>query len=599
MKKGQLDKRQREIHTHYPAGTLLANPLFIERCIEWVTFFRRNITVFIEDYLGIRLHLYQVLVLHMMNLCPFIFIVAARATAKSFLLALFAVSKAILFPGSQIVIASATLKQARIIVEKKIIGELREMSQKIRDEIEEWKTNPQETAIKFRNGSTITVVVGDEKARGNRATMVILEECRMIPKKFVDSTVLPFLIIRQTPYMLNFDEYKGMGEEPITAYITSSWYDAHWMWKVFDNYFDDFVHGRNALAIGYDYALALRHGIKSTAILSKERTMSDSMTWALEYGNMRPRENSEAFFKLSTLKKAQKIKKAFHPQTTEAFVAGEKNPYAVPAEQGEVRLVSADLAFIAGSENDNSITTCLRLLPQGLYTTAQSLSGARELQQKRYRRQCVYMESRNGGETLSQAIRLKQIFYDFGADYLVLDLRNAGISIFDMLGLTLYDEERGVEYPPWTCINNDEIAQRVSAPDAIPCVYVITASAKLNSEIAQQLKISLANNAIELLVDYETAREDVLPRDKHYMESTFEQQLQIEETYMEMQSFIKETTELRYERNEQSGLVKVYEQGHARKDRYTSLSYANYIASILEKDLERDDDDYGFCVFVN
>ena len=36
---------------------------------------------------------------------------------------------------------------------------------------------------------------------------------------------------------------------------------------------------------------------------------------------------------------------------------------------------------------------------------------------------------------------------------------------------------------------------------------------------------------------------------------------------------------------QQTGVVKIHEQGVNRKDRYTSCSYASYFASILEKDL--------------
>ena len=36
---------------------------------------------------------------------------------------------------------------------------------------------------------------------------------------------------------------------------------------------------------------------------------------------------------------------------------------------------------------------------------------------------------------------------------------------------------------------------------------------------------------------------------------------------------------------QQTGVVKIREQGNNRKDRYTSCSYASYFASILEKDL--------------
>ena len=37
-----------------------------------------------------------------------------------------------------------------------------------------------------------------------------------------------------------------------------------------------------------------------------------------------------------------------------------------------------------------------------------------------------YMESVQGGDTTRQALRIRQLYEDFDADYIVLDLRNAG-----------------------------------------------------------------------------------------------------------------------------------------------------------------------------
>ena len=43
----------------------------------------------------------------------------------------------------------------------------------------------------------------------------------------------------------------------------------------------------------------------------------------------------------------------------------------------------------------------------------------------------------------------------------MLDGRNAGISVYDMLAKVLFDEERNVEYKPWKCMNDDKVANRI------------------------------------------------------------------------------------------------------------------------------------------
>ena len=73
----------------------------------------------------------------------------------------------------------------------------------------------------------------------------------------------------------------------------------------------------------------------------------------------------------------------------------------------------------------------------------------------------VYLESiRDNIETKNLAIRLKQLYYDFEADYAILDANGNGLGVYDSLADTLYDEKRDEEYEPWTSINDEELQQR-------------------------------------------------------------------------------------------------------------------------------------------
>lgn len=139
---------------------------FEERLIDWVTFYRRNLHRFVEHYLQIELHLYQKLLIYLMNLYPLIVVVACRAAAKSFIIAIYACARCILFPNSKIVIASATKGQASLIVTEKIQKELIPNSPNLAREIKDIKTSSNQTEVIFHNGSTITVCPASDNARG-------------------------------------------------------------------------------------------------------------------------------------------------------------------------------------------------------------------------------------------------------------------------------------------------------------------------------------------------------------------------------------------------------------------------------------------------
>lgn len=276
-----------------------------------------------------------------------------------------------------------------------------------------------------------------------------------------------------------------------------------------------------------------------------------------------------------------------------------KNPYEIPRQSGEIRIVSCDMAFVTNKANDNSIFSCIRLLPESI--NYQTESKTVEIKNG-YRRQLPYMESVQGGDVDKQALRIRQLYEDFGADYIVLDLRNAGISIYDKLAKVMYDDERDVEYAPLCCMNDDNIANRVKSVDANPVIFVISASQKLNSDIALSFKNVLTSGMIDLLVSYNTASEEILPNIPGYQKAVAESidsQLFFEKPYFETQELISETINLSYERKEQTGAIIISEQGSNRKDRYSSLSYGNYFASLLEQDLLSEDDNYNFVPLYN
>ena len=587
-----LDARQAAMHRRFPKESKLSDPAYVERTIDWVTFFRRNITAFIENYLGVSLHLYQVIFIHLMSLCTTIWLIAGRATAKSFLIALYSVAYCILYPGSKIVVASSTIGQAKLIVTEKIQRELMYISPRIRDSIKSIHNSSQGIVVDFHCGSSITVVVGNNNARGYRATVLILEECRLMKKKTVDETLKHFLIMRNPPYT-KMKEYEHLEEESITIAITSSWYEYNWIWPEFDLALNDFLDGGKSMAIGVDYAVTLKHKIKSREQMEKMRRTMPRETWDLECLNLRLKENTDSFFRLTSFTSAQKIRKAFYPRSSADVIERKRNPYAIEKVSGEIRLIVADLAFSAGNENDNSIYGCMRLIPHA--HKAQSALGADVV--TKFKRQLVYLESLNGGDTLMQAIRIKQLFADFEADYLVMDVRYAGISVYDLLARAIYDEERDIEYAPWRCFNNPDLAAR-APEDAKECVYGITASTKLNSDIAQEFAKTLAEGELELLIDYDVARAEVLPKDKNYA-ACIEDPMVYELPYIETRALIKESVDLKYERMESTGLIRISERGAARKDRYSAVSYGNYFATSLENDIDRGNEEYSFASFYN
>lgn len=140
---------------------------------RWASYYRANPHRFAKDYLKLDLKLFQKILLFMMNRSFFIIYIAARGQGKSFLVAVFLSVRAILYPGSKLVIASGTRGQSINVLEK-IQTELMPKSPYLRNEIKRVQISNMIACIDFHNGSFIKVVTAADTSRSNRANILII-----------------------------------------------------------------------------------------------------------------------------------------------------------------------------------------------------------------------------------------------------------------------------------------------------------------------------------------------------------------------------------------------------------------------------------------
>ena len=600
-----MDNYQKNVYKKFPNHSWLSSKDNYERIVDWITFYRRNIPVFVEHYLGIPLHWYQIIWLYLLNIYISVVIIAGRASAKSFVIAIFYCAKAILYPNTKVVVASGSKKQASLIVKEKIQKELMPKSENLRREIKTIKTSANDIEVIFHNGSSIVVVVAGEGALGYRSTVLIFEEFKRIDKYVVDKVLKPFQMARPAQYRTNeeceqygvkYRENDEFLEEAVNIYISSAAPTSHWMGKLLKDTVKSKYKDGSSCMLATDYSIALKHAIKTKAQLIEAKRTTDPITWREEYENEMLREGANAYFTYGLLTKNQTNKKAFYPRRYEDVKNKHKNPYVVPKQNGEIRILSCDMAFIErANKNDNSCFTCIRALPESVTYESENIDGKKVEIKNGYRRIPVYPEASPGRDVDKQAIRIKQLYYDMDCDYLVLDTRNGGLLVYDRLAKVLYDEERDCEYPAWKCINDKDIANRVNVVGALENVFVINASQKLNNDIAVSLRNVLEAGMIELLVNLDEAK-DFLESNVAEYSSTLDVDIMTfyERPYLETQALINEMMSLEYIRNEQTGVITLFETGSNTKDRYVSLAYGSYFIGLLEQDLLSDDSDYDY-----
>lgn len=515
---------------------------------------------------------------------------------KSFLVAIYGVARCILYPNTNIVIASGIRNQSSLVISSKV-ADLRKKYPAVADEIKEIKTNLQKTEVIFKNGSGMQAVPSSDNARGFRGNILIADEFRLIKKEDLDGALKPILNVPRIPEFTLKPQYKDYPKEKnIEIYLSSAWYKSHWIWSEFESFLKSMMGNGKSFVSCIPYQASLLHGILDQDRIDEARTKetADETMFKMEYEAIFIGENDKGYFKLDPLNRARTLNKVFIPPTNLEFVENNhlskpKKLTNMPRQTGEIRIVGLDVALLSGVSkyaNDTSALTCMRMLPDKDGT---------------YKRHVVYLGSvQESIESSNLAIELKRLYYDFEADYAVIDANGNGLGVYDACADILYDEERDVEYEPWVSINDEELQKRFSNNDGKPVLYTYKGNAKLNSEIAVSLRSGFNIGKIKLPISDIQKREDLLVDDrKGFLSKSVDEQGRELYTYQQASALVNELTALEYTVAD-GGNIKIKEVGSATKDRYSSLAYVNHRAEQIEREaIKKEDSSLNDFFFIN
>ena len=521
------------------------------------------------------MHIFQKILIVMMNWSVVTVFIGSRGIGKTFISAVYAVIRCILYPGTKICIASGTRGQSINVLEK-ILLELKPNSRELSAEIDEKQTrlNGTEAQIIFKNTSYIKVVTASDSARGNRANLLILDEFRMISKDVIDTILRKFLTLRRMPRYneLSKKERKEAytREKNRTMYLSSAYFVDHWSYlKCTDTFKFMLDDTRHQFVCGLPYQLSIAEGLldEETVIDEMSETDFNEIKFMMEYEALWYGNTEGSFFEYDSIAKNRRIKYPMLPGRAASLVNNAAQVRIVPKQPGELRILSADIALMSSKKHNNDATAIFvnQLMP--------TKAG-------RYSSNIVYAESAEGLRTEDQALSIRKLFDEFECDYIVLDTQGIGLGVFDCLARDIVDSDSGEIYPALSCCNNAEMAERCVVQGAAKVIWSIKANPQMNSECAYLLREGFRSGRIRLLMtEYDS--EENLNAIKGYKTLPIEDKMMIQLPYIHTTLLIDEIVKLQCE-DAGGGRIKISERSGMRKDRYSSLSYNYYVALQLE-----------------
>lgn len=382
----------------------------------WVGYWRANPQRFITEYLGLPLYDFQkVLIWEMNNTANYIFI-GSRGIAKSSLTLDFCCQMAILYPGLKILVVCPVKSQSKQFVKK--IYEYMRMSKNLEQEIkvDEIKIGVNECQVPFKNGSTIFTATYSENALGLRANILIVDEFVRTEKEVITRVFDPMLSDPRKPRYLDLtreqraEEYKH--EELRKVYLSSIRRADEWSYKTFEDYIDWMADGnRDYCATVVSYVLGVKNGFISKKKVEDtfKSNLENINILQAEYNCIPERGTGNSYFTYKMMDRVRTNSKAFVCMSDEEYIqykdCKEKYPYYQEKLPNEIRLLCMDVAVIESSKNDNTAFFIIRLIPDsGRYTII-----------------VPYADSMHGLNSIAQTKRMKQLFYEFECDYMILD----------------------------------------------------------------------------------------------------------------------------------------------------------------------------------
>lgn len=572
-----------------------------EQVKKWTTFYRRNLDIYAEERLRIKLRPFQRIMLHMMGVSQVWFAICSRGISKTFIVGLYSVCVCLLKPYSEVVITASTIDQGRKMIEEKIRKELINklspvLSYLYKNEKITIKANKDEALVSFFNGSSIKVLPPLDSSRGERATVLIYEECRLLKKGDVDSIFEPMLHPRQSIFSQK-EEYsanKDYVEDGISIYITSARYKIEWFWRMFKKVVQESFLDSKVIYnfFAADIFIALKYNLKTQREWLKIQKSNNDLDLKMEYLNEMVGEAENAYFQLDLMKKCQRLHKAFKPTTDKNIMIGKELDNR-EKKDNEIRILAIDFAFSNttknGQANDNTVIECI----SGFYDKGGII------------RNVDYIETLGGGESEKTQKRVRELFYDYKADFIICDLRSGGEVMYNNLTKPYVHPTRNPnewdEHGFTVVLDNsyqfvtnnkiDDLYNRRIDPDAKQCIIPIQGNLEFNDLAWRSLRANMVNNKIRLLID-DLEFDTELAKRKGYHKMSSEDKMLERLPYVQTEFLINEAINLRQQLRE--GKIKLYEPRSGTKDRIVTLAYGSVFFDKLENKMSKEDQKNDF-----
>ena len=544
--------RQDDVENIYESNSAREENIDYEAWTEFISYYRYYIDAFAVDILGIKLFPFQRLILRAMARYQSSLLIACRGIGKSFIVAVFYICVAILYPNIKLGIASGNSQQARNVIIQKIKGELAKIEAVAREINFPIKTGMDDCVVEFKNGSEIRAITlaqdrGGDSARSWRFSYMLVDEARLVKDNIIEEILIPMTKTKRQNAIKWHKSEKGK-----MIFISSAYLKTSKLYERFMYHYKQMVSGNSSyMCMCFPYQVGVQAGLFDQDDIEKEleKPQMTKDKFAYEFEGIFVGSSGESYFPYELTDQCRVLDRCELEQ---------------PKRSESKYIITHDVAVSDKNGSDNSCTHVIKLKPR--------VDGT-------YLKQVVYTKVVNGMPLNKQRDMLRKLLHIHFPNTvkLCIDVQGAGAGLPSMFyeSWEYMDERSGkiIEYPP--LIQDDDEETLEVLENALPIIRAIHGMNNFVNLYYPYMKGCFEDQSIELLSQSNDV--DILYKANKISFDEFEQHVEHDILQSELSNIKQDFTD-----KEKMTYTRIVKSN--KRDRATSLMYGLAVVCEMEQE---------------
>lgn len=499
-----------------------------------------------------KFYFYQRVFLRTVMRYQYVYAVFPRAYSKSFLSVMALMCRCVLYPRCKLFVTSGGKEQAASILSSKV-QEICTLIPAFSREIDWRRGKTQEgkdhCRYIFKNGSELDNLAARESSRGQRRHGGLVEEC-----VGVDDTILREVLIPTMAVNRRCMDGSTQRNEPLNksqVFITTAGYKNTYPYdRLIGFLVRMLMQPDRCMILGGTWRLPVKVGLQDATFIQdqKDEGTYNEASFEREYESRWTGDVESAFFSSDAFERNRVLNQ---PEKEHSGRASKQQYY----------ILSVDV----GRKGDNTVICVFKVSPQPQGTSIKQL---------------VYIYSFTAEHFEDQAIFIKKLYYKYKARRVIIDGNGIGGGLVDYMVKPQINIETGETFPDFGVYGGSydgavtdykKYRTNMCEQDAI---YVMKASAPINTEAHTTLQAQMSSGKIKFLIDDRTAKAKLL-NTKVGQSMTPEQRTDYLNPFT-LTSILKEELMNLREENEGINIILKQANKNIKKDKVSALEYGIY-----------------------